>query len=172
MSTIRCAQCGEEHDLSGVEPSYRYPDAFLALEAAERTARARETKDYCIIYPADQGAVPRCFVRGVLPVRVHGQSETIAWGLWVELRPAEFDRVWNLWEDADQRSEPPLPCRIANRIRRYPETVGLAASLQLQSPSTRPTLRLVPGLDHPFAREAVAGVDLPRSFEWRAWHLH
>ena len=172
MSTIRCAECGKEHDLSGIEPSYRHPDAFLALSEAERESRVRHTKDYCIMYSAEPGGTPRCFVRGVLPVAILGQSETIGWGLWVEMRPAEFDRVWNLWEDADQSREPPLACWIANRIKRYSETIGLAASLQLENPSTRPTIRLAAGLDHPFALEAAAGVDLPRSLEWRAWHLH
>ncbi len=96
----------------------------------------------------------------------------LSWGLWVEMHPPEFDRVWNLWDTPDQNQEPPLACWIANQIRRYPDTVGLPCSLQLESPATRPTIRLAPGLEHPFAREVSAGVDLARSLEWRAWHLH
>jgi hypothetical protein len=172
MSTIRCAECGKEHDLSGIEPSYRYPDAYLALPEAERESRVRHTRDYCILYPEEKGGAPRCFVRGVLHVTVHGEPGTIGWGLWAELRPAEFDRVWNLWDDPEQRREPPLACWIANHVRRYPETVGLPALLRLETPATRPTINLAPGLEHPFAREVSAGVDLPRSLEWRAWHLH
>jgi hypothetical protein len=172
MRIIRCAECGEEHDLSGIEPSYRLPDAVLPMSEADREARVRDTKDYCIIYPEPDGGAPRCFVRGLLPVVIRGQSESLRWGLWVEMGPAAFDRVWNLWDDPGQRREPPLACWVANRIKRYPSTLGLPAELQLESPSTRPTIRLAGGLDHPFAREAQEGVDLPRSLEWRAWHLH
>jgi hypothetical protein len=172
MTTIRCAECGREHDLSGIEPTYWRPDAFLALSQSARDTRVKHTKDYCIIYPDETSATPRCFVRGVLPVAVRGESEDLAWGLWVEMGPAQFDRVWRLWDDPQQRQEPPLACWIANRIKRYPDTVGLPSSLQLEGPATRPTIRLAPGLEHPFAREVAAGVDLPRSLEWRAWHIH
>lgn len=172
MTTIRCSECGEEHDLSGIEPSYWRPDAFLALSESEVESQVKQTKDYCIIYSKQAGGAPRCFVRGVLPVAIRAQSEDIRWGLWVEMHPAQFDRVWRLWDDSDQNQEPPLVCWIANRIKRYPDTLGLPGSLQLESPATRPTIRLAPGLEHPFAREAATGVDLPRSLEWRAWYLH
>jgi hypothetical protein len=88
------------------------------------------------------------------------------------MRPAEFDRVWNLWDNPDQRREPPLACRVANRINRSPATIRLAGTLRLENPSTRPTISLAPGQQHPFAWEAEEGVDLPRSLEWPAWHLH
>jgi hypothetical protein len=148
------------------------PDAFFALSETERDSRVRHTKDYCIIYPTEASGTPRCFVRGVLPVSIRGQSEHLSWGLWVEMLPAEFDRVWTLWDDPNQDQEPPLACSLANHIKHYPETVGLPGLLQLGSPSVRPTIQLVAGLDHPFAREVASGVDLPRSLEWRAWHLH
>jgi hypothetical protein len=172
MAFIRCAECGEEHDLSGLEPTYWRPDAFLALSESERDARAKHTKDYCIIYSAEASGMPRCFVRGVLPVVIRGESKNLCWGLWVEMLPAQFDRVWQLWDDPDQNQEPPLACWIANQIERYPNTLGLPSSLQLESAGGRPTIRLAPGLEHPFAREVADGVDLPRSLEWRAWHLH
>lgn len=172
MTTIRCPECGQEHDLSAIEPTYWRPDAFLALSEAERETRVKHTKDYCIIYPSDAIEGPRCFVRGVLPVAIRGQSEELAWGLWVEMAPAQFDRVWNLWDDPHQNREPPLACWLANQIKRYPDTRGLPGTLQLEGAALRPTIRLAPGLEHPFAREVAAGVDLPRSLEWRAWHLH
>jgi len=172
MTTIRCDECGAEHDLAGVEPTYGRPDAFLALSELEREARVKHSKDYCIIYPDDPGEAPRCFVRGVLPVAIHGEPEKLHWGLWVEMHPAQFDRVWRLWDDPSQSREPPLPCWIANQVKRYPDTLGLPCSLHLAGPKTRPTIRLAPGLEHPFAREVAGGVDLPRSLEWRAWHLH
>jgi hypothetical protein len=172
MTIIRCAECGREHDLSAIEPSYWRPDAFVALSETERDSRVRHTNDYCIIYAPEARGTPRCFVRGVLPVSIRGQSKNLSWGLWVEMAPAEFDRVRTLWDDPDQGQEPPLPCSLANQIKHYPDTTGLPASLQLESPSTRPTIHLVSGLEHPFAREVAAGVDLPRSLEWRGWHLH
>jgi hypothetical protein len=158
--------------LSEIEPSYWRPDAFLALGEAERAAQAKHTKDYCILYPVEPTSPPRCFIRGVLPVTIHGEPEPIGWGLWVELHPREFDRIWQLWNSPTQADEPPLPGWLANTIKRYPDTCGLPAFVHLVGPTTRPTIRLAPNLDHPFAREAAEGVDLPRSLEWRAWHLH
>src|SRR4051794_9762041 len=105
MTTIRCAECGEEHDLSGIDPTYWRPDALLALNESERAARVKHTKDYCIIHAVDANGPPRCFVRGVLPVVIRGQSENLGWGLWVEMHPPEFDRVWNLWDDPHQNRE-------------------------------------------------------------------
>ncbi len=63
MTTIRCAECGKEHDLSGIEPTYWRPDAFVALDEAERNARVKHTKNYCIIYPSKPNGTPRCFAR-------------------------------------------------------------------------------------------------------------
>ena len=36
LDRIRCATCGEEHDLSDMEPTFARPDALIAVPVEER----------------------------------------------------------------------------------------------------------------------------------------
>lgn len=163
---MKCATCGEEHDL--LEPTFRRPDVVVALPDSERAARVKESDDLCIVKPADDGGGYRFFVRGVLKVPLLDAEGESAWGLWAELSSDDCRTVYDKWTDPDQTQVPPMPALIANRVPGYPDTVGLPALLRLTGPTTRPELTLDAASVHPFALECRQGVCVHRVMEWLA----
>lgn len=160
-----CAVCGEMHQMSDLEPAFSCPDAFFRLSPAERSTRGKASNDLCVIEPA--GEEPRrCFVRGVLNVKVEGRDKPFGFGLWVEVDSAAYDRIRELWDAEDQGSALPFPATIANRIDGYPDTTGLRAQLKLTSPTTSPSIRFAVDAPHPFVRECRSGVTEHVAAKW------
>jgi hypothetical protein len=171
MDRVRCASCGEEHDLSDLEPGFTHPDAYLEVPPEDRHWRTLGGKDERTVRD-DEDSPPRYFFRCVLPVPVHGEPDPRCWGVWVEVDHAAWTRVRELWRDEDQHLEPPFPATLANEIPGYPPTLGLRGQLQLSGPRSVPGFRLSPGVDHPLAEEQRRGVPLERVLEWLWPQLH
>jgi hypothetical protein len=171
MDKVRCGTCGGEHDLSEMEPSYTYPDAYLALPPEERRARATVGTDSCRLRDAsDVGA--RYFLRVLLPIPVRGETDALAWGVWAEVSEAAYARTHELWDDPAQRDEPPFEATLANALTCYAATLGLPGAVTLSGPTVVPTFVLAHELDHPLAREQRDGVQPERVVEWLFAHLH
>jgi hypothetical protein len=156
-----CEQCGDEHHL--LDPMFHRPDAFTALTEDHRQAYAHADDDLCRIALPTETA--RMFVRCVLPVQVHGLTDVFRWGLWCEIEEATFARILDLWNDDNQSDEAPLPATIANSIPGN-QTLGLAAHVQLTSPTTRPDIVIHESADNTFARQCLSGVDQHQAHLW------
>jgi hypothetical protein len=167
----RCAQCGSEHDLAELEPTFKYPDAYLDVPEAERAHRTLVGPSDCRIRDAED-TERRYFLRTLLPVPVRGEDQPCCWGIWVEVSEADFQRAWDLWDDPAQGSEPAFAARLANSIPLYPPTLGLPGRVQLVDEKTRPTFTLATELTHPLAEEQRSGVYPERVFEWLSRQLH
>ena len=72
MDKVRCGTCGGEHDLSEMEPSYTYPDAYLAIDPEERDTRATVGTDECRLHDG-MDRDPRYFLRVLLPIAPGGR---------------------------------------------------------------------------------------------------
>ena len=171
MDRVRCATCGVEHDLSDLEPGYRWPDAYLAVPPGERQFRTTGGRDHCGVRDAAD-TERRYFLRVRLLVPVRGHATPCGWGVWVEVSESAFARTRALWYDPEQDREPPFPGYLANSFMDYPPTLGLPGSVQLTGPKTVPTFALAPDLDHPLAREQRTGVYPERVVEWLTRQLH
>ena len=170
MDRVRCATCGEEHDLRDVEPSYNRPDAYFQVPPAERAQRASFGTDEGRIRDASD-IERRHFLRALLPIRVRGDTE-VCWGIWVEVGGWAWTRARELWNEPDQAGEPPFEGVLANSLKGYAGTLGLPGRVQLTGPTSAPQFVLDEGLDHPLAREQREGVFLERALEWVAAHVH
>src|SRR5688572_19467293 len=122
---MKCATCGEEHDL--LDPSFRRPDAVVSLRTDERAVRVKESDDLCAIWAASDGEQHQYFVRCVLKVRLLDAEGETAWGLWAEVAQEDFHRIVEKWSDPEQDRVPPIQAAVANRVPHYPDTVGLPA---------------------------------------------
>jgi len=171
MEKVRCGTCGGEHDLSEMEPSYTYPDAYLDVPPEERSTRTTVGNDECRL---DDGVSPdtRFFLRVLLPMPVRGEADACAWGVWAEVSEAAFARTRELWDDPAQYDEPPFTATLANSLTCYSSTLGLPGEVTLSGPATIPTFTLANGLDHPLAHEQRDGVHPERVVEWLFAHLH
>jgi hypothetical protein len=163
---MKCATCGEEHDL--LEPSFRRPEAVVSLSTEERAERVKENDDLCAIWAASESERHRYFVRCLLKVRLLDAEDDTAWGLWAEVEEADFHRILGRWSDPDVAAMPPIEAALANRVPNYPDTIGLPVMLRLTGPTTRPELTFEPSSIHPFALECGEGVCTHRVMEWLA----
>jgi hypothetical protein len=80
MGTFRCGTCGREHGLGQIEPSFRRPDAYLAVPREERQRRVNDSDEGCLIASAD-GQHLACFVRAILKVPITDEKGAMGWGL-------------------------------------------------------------------------------------------
>ena len=171
MDKVRCGTCGGEHDLSEMEPSYTYPDAYLAVPPDERAIRATVGSDECRL-SGDRTDDHRYFLRVLLPMPVRGEDDACAWGVWAEVSEEAFTRTRQLWDDPGQEDEPPFAATLANSLNCYSATLGLPGEVTLSGPAIIPTFVLADELDHPLAREQRDGVHPERVVEWLFAHLH
>lgn len=154
-----CAECGREHPPEELELTFRRPDAVAALPDEERVARVRENQDLCVL----DGE--RFFIRALLPPPVTNRELPYNVGLWVEVSPKAFDRVYELWDDDTQADAPAFQAEIANNISLHPSALGLVASLSLTGPTTRPVIALSPA-EHPLVGEQSRGITSHRAAQY------
>jgi hypothetical protein len=158
---MKCAQCGEEHAVEDMELTFLRPDDAASLTKEERALKVQESSDMCVI----EGK--RFFVRILLPLPVMDNERPYNIGLWVEVQQPAFERIYELWSEPNQASEPPFPATIANTIPTLPETIGLSSYLKLTGPSTRPSIVLTCE-EHPLYVEQQSGITAHRAYEYSA----
>jgi hypothetical protein len=171
MEKVRCATCGDEYDLLAMEPSYAWPDAYFDVPKEDREYLTNFSKDDGRIRNADD-TERRHFLRVLLSVPILGECQDVAWGVWVEVSGADWERAYDLWDDPKQSEQPPFPGRLANSLRGYEGTIGLSGRVRLTSPKTAPLFELDANLDHPLADEQRQGVSRERVVEWVSAHHH
>ena len=88
---MKCATCGDDHDL--LDPTFRRPEAVVALAGNERANRVKEGDDLCVIRACADAEPHRCFVRCVLKVPLLDADGETAWGLWAEVEVTDFRRI-------------------------------------------------------------------------------
>lgn len=166
-----CPQCGELHDLANLEPSFRRPDAFVAIPEDLRAPQARDTDEGCLI-SSDNGQHLRAFLRAILRIEILGDRKSIGWGVWVELPAPEYFRLIHLTDDPLQTQAPASKCTLANELPTLAGTLGLPGHVSLTGRATRPAFAFDATVRHPFALEARAGVRPERAMEWRFLSVH
>jgi hypothetical protein len=154
-----------------MEPSYTYPDAYLALSPELRDVHTVVGTDECRLHDGTSTDA-RYFLRVLLPMPVRGEHDACAWGVWAEVSESAFARTRELWDDPAQYDEPPFAGTLANALTCYSSTLGLPGEVTLAGPDVIPTFTLANELDHPLAREQRDGVHPERVVEWLFAHLH
>jgi hypothetical protein len=157
--SVICNTCGKAHPREEIELVLVLPQPILELSKDEKAKRCDISDDMCAI---DRN---RFFLRGLLPIPVHGRSVPYRIGLWAELDEPTFGRVYTLWEDPSQIDEPPLPAVLANDVPLVPSTLGVIIDIRLTGPTTRPDFYMRDA-QHPLAIEQRCGVDSHREIEY------
>lgn len=161
---IRCAACGQTHDLSDMHVGYDKPDAWYAAHPDQREERWEIDADFAVL----DGE--RFFIRGIVPVPVHGEEE-FAWGVWAAVGQAHYRRHEAHFDDPDGDRGPPFAGRIANQLPGYPQTLGLAVTIRPGAGNRRPSFH-VDDAAHPLAAEQRDGVRVERVLEMLSAALH
>lgn len=142
-----------------MELSFKRPDYIVALTSEEREVRCKESDDVCVV------KWERYFVRGVIPLPVEGHDQPYGIGAWVEISESDFRRTMALWSSDDQSSEPPFDGVLANSIPNHSATIGLAVTVALTGPSTRPDI-IVADAAHALYEEQQVGITRHRAYEY------
>lgn len=135
------------------------PGPIFELSEAERAARCDIGKDMCAL---DRS---RFFIRGLLPLPVHGRDRPYRIGLWAEVDEPTFGQILRLWKDPAQADTPLLPGTLTNDVPLVPPTAGLPIGLRLTGPKTRPEF-FIANTEHPLALEQRCGIDPHRALEY------
>jgi hypothetical protein len=98
-----------------------------------------------------------------LPVR-HSTSPYHL-GLWAEVSEENFTRIFELWGDPAQATQPALSGSLATAVPLHPETIDLSVAIQLVGANRRPALFLMP-LKHSLFNEQSRGIHVHRAFEY------
>lgn len=157
--TTVCKDCGRIHPKPENEIGFQFPDVVFALSDADRRRRCRYTAETCILDERNY------FVRGIAPLPVAGRSKPFAIAVWAEISRASFTRVFELWNDPKQVSEPRFPGLIANTVPLIAETVGLRVVIQLSGPNIPPVF-FADIATHPLYKEQMEGIDEHRAIEY------
>lgn len=156
---IACVTCGGIHAINQSELTFGLPDVVFAISEEERSARCEVSAD---IVALDR---ERFFIRGLLPLEVATRDRPYNLGVWAEVSPSVFGRIYELWSEPDQGQEPRMPGKLANKIPFHPDTCNLAVGIQLTGPSSRPEFYLE-AVEHSLYGEQSCGIDEHRAIEY------
>lgn len=149
-----CSVCGERHLLS-LSYNFQFPLAAGAIPKDEVEERVVLTPDQCVIDNQD------FYLRGRIPIPVHGLDEPFIWAVWAEISPKNFLRTVELWTTEGREAEPPFAGYLNSELTLYGNTVDLELSVQTQPVGRRPHFTVIDP-DHPLAIEQRDGISLER----------
>ncbi len=158
-----CHTCGKEH-VGFPDLAFSAPRHYYDVRKEDRASQAVLTTDTCVIRNE------WFFVRGILPIPVHGLDDGFRYGVWVSLSRQRFDRYQELFNESEP-NEPPYFGWLANRLRTYPDTELLKTSMYLQPYPGRPVISFHPA-EHPLVVEQRDGISQERLQEILEANLH
>jgi hypothetical protein len=165
-----CPCCGLNHggvfDLACGEPAYWQGSADKSPNSAVRTSRNVLTEDFCVL----DGE--HFFVRCVLELPIAGQpNASFGYGVWSSLSKKNFDLYLETFDSDGQSDLGPWFGWFSNRLKGYPDTLGLKCQVHPQGDGQRPLVELEP-TDHPLAVEQRNGISFDRLLDIYAWNGH
>jgi hypothetical protein len=156
---VKCPCCEKMVPATDVELTYRLPDDIASMDEEERDSTCKYTNDYVVCN--DEYFYLRC----VLPLPIHDTSREYCLGVWVQVSPNSFNKVWELWDDDAQVSEPPFRGLLANNIHLNTGASNAEVMVQLTGPKTRPVVT-VKDVACSLYKEQQCGITIHRSSEY------
>jgi hypothetical protein len=142
------------------EFAFNLPDAIAKLTPAQRADRVVTTSELCAF--EDDNGVSHVFVRGVLPLKVKGSSETFHIGAWAEMDWAAGTAVIEQMRSGNHYELSTFVGLLANSVPLHAlPSEGLAVTVESTGPKTRPHLILRDGI-HSLTQEQKEGISTDR----------
>lgn len=131
------------------------PEAVMAIPPEEFESRLTITRDQCVVDGKD------FYLRGRIPIPIHGMDEPFIWGVWAEVSPKNFLHTAELWNTEGREQGPPFTGYLNNQLPIYGDTLNLEVGIQTQPVGRRPSF-FVKDAEHLIAREQRDGISLAR----------
>jgi hypothetical protein len=162
---FRCDICLEWHDALPWSYSVKVPLAAARIPDEELDRRVVFTLDQCVVDGLD------FFLRGRIPVPVHGHDQPFIWGVWAKVSSRDFVRTNDLWKANGRESEPAYSGWLDTNIPLYGDTCNLELRVRTQPVGRRPHFEMVDAA-HPLSVEQREGVSVQRVQEIAQEFLH
>jgi hypothetical protein len=139
---IRCATCGDLHDLENVSWGFNEPRQWWLLSDEER-ANSELSPDWCIIETRDEGA--SFYIRGFLELTIQPLTKKLTFGIWSSLSEKSFSEIQNTWHDPERVKLGPYFGWLSNALPFVPDSMLLPCSVIQREPGSCPLIELHPG---------------------------
>jgi hypothetical protein len=164
-----CPCCGQKHggvfDLACDRPDF-WQGGESKPNSEIRTSNNVLTEDFCILNGE------HFFVRCVLPIAISGTPDTsFRFGTWATLSRANFDHYVDNFDGGQQGNLGPWFGWFSNRLKGYPNTLGLKCRVHPRDGRQRPNIELEP-TDHALAMEQKNGISFDRLLDLYALNGH
>ena len=159
QTLIKCPCCDRLVPANDIELTFRKPDDIASMEEYEIEENCKYNDD---IYICEESYF---YIRCTLPLPVHDKGQDYSLGVWVQISEKSFNRVWELWEDENQSSEPPMRGLLANDVPLTLESKNAEVIVQLTGPTTRPKV-YVKDQDCTLYLEQTCGITIHRASEY------
>ena len=159
-----CTVCGETHAGETRDIRMSLPDPIYRIDGPERAERARVGEDSAVLEDRD---AERFFVRALLELPIEGEEGYFGYGTWIEVSPADFEALGELWNAEDGWRSEPFAGTLANELHPYAFTEGLPVQIRLRDVKLLPLVEL-DDVDHELARAQANGISSHRAHELAA----
>ncbi len=160
-----CSVCGLHHDVLPLSYSVKAPLAVLRVAPEEIDERIVMTADQCVIDGRE------FYLRGRIPVPVHGLEEPFIWGVWAEVGPKDFFRSNELWSTPGREAEPAFKGYLDSDLFIFGNTINLEVMVETQVVGRRPHFTVIDPA-HGLARDQREGMSMERVVEIAEMILH
>lgn len=156
---VRCPCCEKMVPANDVELTYRKPDPIASMCEDEIESQCKYTNDY---YVCDDEYF---YIRCVLPLPVHDTGKDYCLGVWAQVSPNSFNKIWELWDDENQSKEPPMCGLLANDVHLHTGTENTEIEVQLTGLTSRPIIT-VKDPESSLYQEQQCGITIHRASEY------
>ena len=159
-----CDVCGEKHAGETRDIRLSLPDPIFRIDEPEREERARVGEDSAVLRSGDG---ERFFVRALLELPIDGEDGYFGYGSWIEVSPADFEALGELWQDDNGWRSGPYAGTLANELHPYAFTEGLPVQVRLRDVELLPLVEL-DDADHELVRAQRNGISAHRAHQLAA----
>ncbi len=156
-----CEVCGETHAGETRDIRLGLPDPIFRIDEAERDERAWVGDDSAVLRDRE---AERFFVRALLELPIDGEEGYFGYGSWIEVSPADFAALGELWHDENGWRSEPFPGTLANELLPYAFTEGLPVQIRLRDVKLLPLVELDEA-DHELVRAQQNGISAHRAHQ-------
>ena len=156
---VKCPCCEKMVLANNIELTYRLPDAIASMSKEDIDSRCKYTNDYVV---CDNEYF---YLRCILPLPVHDTGRDYCLGVWAQISPNSFNKVWELWDDPNQANEPPMKGLLANSVHLNTGVEDTEITVQLTGPTSRPSVT-IQDKNCSLYQEQLCGITIHRASEY------
>ena len=143
-----------------IELAYMKPDPVALMTEAQIQMQCKFTEDYYICGNGNH------YLRCVLPLPITDTERDYCIGVWVKISKNNFKKIWSLWDDDKQASQPAFTGELANDVHLHDvATQGTKVEIQLTGPTSRPVIT-IKNKASPLYAEQHEGIQVQRASEY------